>query len=363
MKIAIVGAGMTGLATAWGLAGRGHEVDLFEQGLLPNPKASSHDSHRLIRYPYGAEAGYARMVVDAYAAWERLWADLGARHYVETGTLCLGEAPWTEHAARVMAAMGRPMDRLGGAEIARRFPIFPKTIGGGLWVPSGGVLLADRILDDLTRYLAGAVGLHPETPVRAVDPERGRLTLGDGTMVGADLVIVAAGPWIGRLVPRLLDRAVPSRQVAVYLEPPAALADFWKSAPLVIDIDATRGFYAVPPVAGTTLKLGDHTFSRTGDPDDDRVSTEAEIIATLDACRTRLVDFDRYRVLRGKVCYYTVEAQEKFIMERIGPAALALSPCSGHGFKFGPLIGSRVAEAVETGAFAALATWARGEAA
>jgi len=363
MKIVIVGAGLMGLSAAWALAQRGHDVSLFEQGPLPNPRASSHDSHRLIRYPYGPATGYAKMVSEAYAAWERLWGDLGARHYVETGTLCLGDAPWTTDSARVMGAMGLPMDRLGGAEIARRFPIFPEDIGNGLWLPSGGVLLADRILDDLARYLAGRVRLHPETPVREVDPERGLVTLANGAVIGADLVIVGAGPWIGRLVPDFLGRAVPSRQVAVYLDPPAELAPVWKSAPLVIDIDTSRGFYAVPPVAGTGLKLGDHRFSRLGDPDDDRVPTESEIIAALDGCHDRLVAFDRYRVRQGKVCYYTVEAEEKFMVERSGPAALALSPCSGHGFKFGPLIGLRVAQAVETGAFEDLAIWARGEAA
>ncbi|MBP6769531.1 MAG: NAD(P)/FAD-dependent oxidoreductase, partial [Reyranella sp.] len=70
-----------GLATAWGLARQGHEVELFEQGPIPNPLASSTDEHRLIRHPYGAHVGYARMIDDAYAAWALLWADLGETLY------------------------------------------------------------------------------------------------------------------------------------------------------------------------------------------------------------------------------------------------------------------------------------------
>src|SRR6267378_5846255 len=62
MKAIIVGGGIMGLATAWALARDGHEVELLEQGALPNPLASSMDEHRLIRHPYGDRRGYARMI-------------------------------------------------------------------------------------------------------------------------------------------------------------------------------------------------------------------------------------------------------------------------------------------------------------
>jgi glycine/D-amino acid oxidase-like deaminating enzyme len=86
-KVIVVGGGIMGLCAAWALRRVGGEVALYEQGPLPNPLASSFDHHRLIRYTYGAMTGYARMVREAYAAWDRLWADLGQRHYHETGTL------------------------------------------------------------------------------------------------------------------------------------------------------------------------------------------------------------------------------------------------------------------------------------
>ena len=70
MKTIIVGGGIMGLATAWALAREGHAVELFEQGALPNPLASSVDEHRLIRHPYGDRTGYARMINPAFAAWD-----------------------------------------------------------------------------------------------------------------------------------------------------------------------------------------------------------------------------------------------------------------------------------------------------
>ena len=62
MKIAIVGAGIAGLSTAWALASRGHEITLIEQGTIPNPLAASGDHHRFISRAYGPASGYGRLI-------------------------------------------------------------------------------------------------------------------------------------------------------------------------------------------------------------------------------------------------------------------------------------------------------------
>src|SRR5437660_12691436 len=111
MKAIIVGAGIMGLGTAWGLTREGHEVELFEQAELPNPLASSMDEHRLIRHPYGEHIGYARMIDDAYEAWDLMWRDLGQRLYASTGTLALtvNRAHLAERLAATLTAIGQPI--------------------------------------------------------------------------------------------------------------------------------------------------------------------------------------------------------------------------------------------------------------
>src|SRR5712672_2748399 len=106
MKAIIVGGGVMGLSTAWALAREGHDVALFEQAELPNPLASSMDEHRLIRHPYGDHKGYARMIDQAFAAWDLLWTDLGQRLYAATGTLALGGngADWAQRSAAALEA-------------------------------------------------------------------------------------------------------------------------------------------------------------------------------------------------------------------------------------------------------------------
>ena len=132
---------------------------------------------------------------------------------------------------------------------------------------------------------------------------------------------------------------------------------------LLDQIEASRGgFYAVPPVGGTGLKIGDHGFSLRGHPDRERDATPDDVRSTLELAATRLRDFERYRVREGRTCFYSVTEGERFIVEERGETWL-LAGFSGHGFKFGPLIGERVADALAGRRRAEdVAAWARGEA-
>ncbi len=42
-------------------------------------------------------------------------------------------------------------------------------------------------------------------------------------------------------------------------------------------------------------------------------------------------------------CLYTNTATENFVLDRVGPIVV-VSACSGHGFKFAPLIGRMAAD-------------------
>ena len=365
MKVSVVGAGIMGLASAWSLLRRGHTVTVVEQSEIPNPNGSSVDQHRLIRYAYGGEAGYTRMVAEAYAHWEQLFADIGERPYVETGSLVLAREDdrWARDSDACLRALGHSPEWLSRDELGRRFPLLLfEGVQSAFHLESGGVLLASRIVAALARRLreAGAT-LLSGTTVREIDWDRAGVTLADARRLPADAVIVAAGAWAERLVPELRARVTPSRQVTAYLKPPADLAPLWTKAPLLLDIDPQHGFYLVPPVLGTDLKVGDHRFTLTGDPDRDRQPSAEETRDIAELSRTRLRDYDRYELLEGKTCFYTVEPEERFLVLSRG-RGLVLSACSGHGFKFGPVIGARVAEAVSGGDVAALARWAAGRA-
>jgi glycine/D-amino acid oxidase-like deaminating enzyme len=236
-------------------------------------------------------------------------------------------------------------------------------VGRAFFLGTGGALLADRIVTALARHLEGrGVRIRPRTRVAEVDQERARVVLADGLALDADALVVAAGTWAERLVPSLAARVRPSRQVVAYAEPPSEMAAAWAAAPMILDIAPEAGFYLVPPVAGTRLKIGDHRFRLDGDPDAPREASPSEAHAVFELCRHRLRDFDRYRLAGARVCFYTVEPRERFLVEPRGKTWV-VSACSGHAFKFGPILGQAVAAAIDGRREAGqVSRWAAGEA-
>jgi glycine/D-amino acid oxidase-like deaminating enzyme len=253
---------------------------------------------------------------------------------------------------------------LSRGDLDRAFPLLSfDDVEEAFLMAMGGVLLARRIAAALVKHLVAAgVALRPHRAVSEVDPERARARLNGSETLEADAIVVAAGAWTRRLLPALAPRAVPSRQVVAYVEPPRLYAARWTIAPVVLELGPRTGFYIVPPVAGTSMKLADRGFTLAGDPDDDRNADPEEAAATLAAARRRLREFDRYRLARLRPCYHTVEPENRLLVEKLGRAGWVVSACSGHGYKFAPLLAQRLAETIAGERWPAkLTKWAAGQ--
>jgi len=351
MQVLVVGGGIVGLCTGAALARAGHEVELFDQGGLPNPLGASHDQHRLIRHFYPDQPGYCRLVDDAFAAWERLWAAIGRSHYAETGVLAISAraGDWTDRARRTMDMVGLEYEQFDGADAARRWPFLLTRANYAIRTRQGGVLFAERILTDLIAHLAGMkVHRHANSQVTAIDQERGEIRLKDGTRRSGDAVVAAAGAWIGRLFPDLRERVTPERNTLLYLDPPLRLLATWATAPSIVDCGGDGDIYVIPPISGTDLKIGIGAHRRPGDPDKDRGVGGDEQGQLTGRLRGVMADFGTYRVKHLRSCFYSMTRGDRFFLERRDRLWI-VSACAGHGFKFGALTGELVADAV-TGA-------------
>src|SRR5439155_23542776 len=79
--------------------------------------------------------------------------------------------------------------------------------------------------------------------------------------------------------------------------------------------------------------------ARTTDPDPARVESVVRYVRET---------FPGAAAEASETCLYTNAPDEDFVLDRVGPVVIA-SPCSGHGFKFAPLVGEIVAD-LATGA-------------
>ena len=336
-----------GLSAARSLLKEGHSIRLFEQAHIPNEHGSSFDDHRLIRYPYGAQEGYMHMVSDAYDAWDRLWADLGAIHYTDTGTLVISKSHrgWAAESQATLASSSFALTPLSATQLTERYPeLNTQDVVVSFYLESGGALFASRILASLKEYVVSkGAELHEQTRITAIDSRAGVVHTLKGDSFASDLIILTAGAWLPDLLPEFSKIACPSRQSTLYIQLSASSRERLQQLPMILDIDPSSGFYLVPPVSGLGLKIGDHRFSYEGHPNNRALPPET--YQTLRAACHRLPVLSTYPIARTQVCFYTVAADEQFIGTRT-QNTWVLTGFSGHGFKFGPLVGEQLAAVI-----------------
>jgi sarcosine oxidase len=109
--------------------------------------------------------------------------------------------------------------------------------------------------------------------------------------------------------------------------------------------------YGFPSLDGRTIKLGIHHGGDPADPDNVRREVTDADLDPLRLFVTRYLRGVTRHVARSAVCLYTNAPDENFIVDLHPESSrvVVLSPCSGHGFKFAPVIGDIAADLVLDG--------------
>ena len=88
MDIGVVGAGIFGMAAALELRSRGHNVTVFDQGKVPNERASSTDVAKAIRRTnYFPSHPYIELVERASRKWREWHERMSKSIYYQVGAL------------------------------------------------------------------------------------------------------------------------------------------------------------------------------------------------------------------------------------------------------------------------------------
>lgn len=335
-EVVVVGCGVMGAATAYSLARAGRAVTVFERFHVGHKRGSSHGPTRIFRLSY-PDAAYVALALEAKELWRRAERDLDQRLLVTTGGLDLGAGIDANLAA--LGANGVACELLDAPAVAERWPFLRlRPDERALFQADAGIALADRAVAAFSQGARshGAEIVEDEAVAGlSVHGDGVELALASGRTLRTGCAVVTAGAWARELLAtagiELPVRA--TRETVAYFRvshpPPPSLVEW--SSPAVYALASSGG----------EIKAGEHYAGHVAQPDEEGVPdyTSVERVAEWVAERFPAADPAPTRV---ETCLYTNTADESFVLERHGPVVVG-SACSGHGFKFAPAIGERLA--------------------
>lgn len=359
----MVGAGAFGVTAAIELARRGHQVTLLDPGPLPHPLAASTDISKVIRMEYGpdeASMALAERARDGWLAWNDGWRARGGDPlYHETGVLMLTRSPMArggfEHDSwNLLCARGHLPKRMDPDTIAGRLPAWREAgYVDGFYHAKGGYAESGRVVGALIQdaRAAGVRVLAGREAVALVE-RRGRVVgLIDqrGEEHQAAEVLVAAGAWTGKLL-GLGDAIRATGHPVFHLRPRDPSLFAAERFPVFTADIARTGYYGFPVNRDGVVKIGHHGPGVPIDPDAPRSVSETQLAdfrAFLAETFPALLDAE---VTYTRLCLYADSQDGDFWMARDPdrPSLTVASGDSGHGFKFAPVLGELIADAVET---------------
>lgn len=191
-KVAVIGAGVVGLATAWALDARGIDCRIFEPA-APGGSQSAGES-RVFRHAH-ADPRQTALAVEARAGWRRWEEEFDCELITRDGAMVIGE----ESLARLRTYAGTPGARvrdLSPAEVRSVLPVLAEYEGPALIDEAAGSIrtgltLANLIaavspnlvperVDSVTPRPGGGVDIQSTSGVQVFDAAV--ITVGAGTL-------------------------------------------------------------------------------------------------------------------------------------------------------------------------------------
>ncbi len=348
----IIGAGISGLATAYHLGRRGLKALVLERD-----HAGAGSTSRCIggiRQQFSTEAAI-RLMQEAVAQFRGMEREFGFPvDYRESGYLFLAHDPKRLELFRsilpLQRRLGLPVEILSADDCRRLVPgLDPLDLLGGAYSPADGQACPFRVLRGYVQELrrCGA-RLQTGTAVTAIDTAGGAVRgvrTAAGETVSTPLVVDAAGPWAAEVAALAgVDLPVRPEEHEAFItdrQPP-------RVGPMLVDY-RSDGCYFTQRRNGQVIGCYTPQAPRPGT--DTRSSPE--FLVQMSRRTRRLVPaLANARVVRHWGGSYENTPDLSPIIDRTPLAGFyAAAGMSGHGFMFGPAVGRSLAGIILDGAY------------
>jgi len=346
----VVGCGIMGASVSYNLAARGLRVLNLERFGVNHKFGSSHGKTRIIRLAYYEDPRYVPLLRRAFQSWREAEAKSGKRLLQITGGLMIGreDGELVQGVLKSARTHDLPYEVLDPTGAEERFPAF--TLGEEHMVvfePNAGVLFAEECV-------RAFVGLASETGCEfrfseqvkgwRSGPEGVELQTSNGTQV-ASKVVFCAGPWNGQLLQGLVPLQC-ERQVPLWFSSAGQDAFSSPKMPVFIMEEEKGVFYYGTPDVGHGVKVARTHGGEVVEPDEVRREvTEQDVAPVRRFISRRMAKLDGPPIA-STTCTYSNTPDLNFVVgvHPADPRVVVVSACSGHGFKFGSVLGEVAAD-------------------
>ena len=359
-RIIVVGAGINGVTAAIELKKRGHNVVLVDPGPLPHPLAASTDISKAVRAAYGADEDYTDLATRSIELWRKWNQEFGTQFYHEVGVMFvrrreLKPGDFEHESFKTLKRRGHKVERMNSARLWKRFPAWnPNLYRDGVLELEAGYAESGRVVATLIER-AKSLDIELREGVRfsqlhEEDYGVSEIALDGGKRIAGDFVVMAVGAWTPYLLPFTKKFFRASAQPVFHLKPRQPELFAPDRFPVFGADITTTGYYGFPIDRDGVVKVANHGHGREMSPESpERAVTPEDEKNLREFLSSTFPALFNAPIVYSRVCMYCDTHDGHFWIardpERQG-LIIAAGDC-GHGFKFAPVLGEIIADAVE----------------
>ena len=359
-KVIVVGAGINGVTAAIELKKRGHKVILADPGPLPHFLAASTDVSKAVRAAYGANEEYTALAERSIKLWREWNKEFGVEPYHEVGVMFVRQremkpGDFEYESFKILKQRGHKVERMNSARLWKRFPAWnPGLYRDGVLELEAGYAESDRVVATLIER-AKSLGVELREGVRFCELDQGDdrvkgIVMEDRQRILGDLVVMAVGAWTPYLLPFTKKFFRASGQPVFHLKPSRPDLFAPERFPVFGADISTTGYYGFPLNREGVVKIANHGPGREMSPDSpDRTVTPQEEKNLREFLSSTFPALANASIVYSRVCMYcdTNDGHFWIAPDPQRPGLTIAAGDSGHGFKFAPVLGEIIADAVE----------------
>jgi glycine/D-amino acid oxidase-like deaminating enzyme len=360
MRIIIVGAGINGVTAAIELRKRGHDVTLVDPGPLPHPLAASTDISKAVRAAYADDEDYTGMAERAIQGWRKWNKEFGLELFHEVGFLFLRRqmmqpGDFEFESFNLLTRRGHKIERINTSRLRERFPAWTgEPYQDGFVNLEGGYAESGRVVATLVKHAVTlGVELREGARFAGLDEKDGTvrgIVLQNRQRISGDVVLMAVGAWTPYLLPFTKPFFRATGHAVFHLKPrnPELFAP--ERFPVFADDISSTGYYGFPLNRDGVVKVANHGPGREMSPDSAQREVtpedETKLREFLERALPSLADAP---IAYTRVCLYcdTHDGDFWIAPDPERPGLVVAAGDNGHGFKFAPVLGEIIADAVE----------------